>query len=161
MAETVALYTVTSGKRLERARERLSEALGDASVGEPDDAGVLSVSVDAESADAAEDRVRAALADSGTGDDFVVRETTEGREIPAADPRQPGAGVEPDASQPVAEPTGAAAEAPPAEPAGEPRSAQAGDGGDGGGDGAPSLAKFAAPALAGLLLALLLRRLRR
>jgi hypothetical protein len=86
--QTVALYTVTSGDRAERARTSLADALGDAQLGDVDDAGVFEVAVDAESPDAARDLVREAFARAGTGDDFVIRETTEGREMDPDDPRQ-------------------------------------------------------------------------
>lgn len=91
--QTVALYTVTSGDRLEQARSSLAEALGDASLGEVDDAGVFEVELDADSADEARTRVQEAFGRAGTGDDFVIRETTEGREMPADDPRQGGDGA--------------------------------------------------------------------
>ena len=89
--QTVALYTVTSGDRVERARTSLSEALEGAQLGDPDDTGAFEVSVDAESPEAARELVREAFARAGTGDDFVIRETTEGREMAADDPRQAGA----------------------------------------------------------------------
>ena len=88
--QTVALYTVTSGDRVSRARDSLAEALGGAQLGEPDDAGGFEVAVDAESPEEARALVREAFAKAGTGDDFVIQETTEGREIPPADPRQAG-----------------------------------------------------------------------
>ena len=169
MSETVSLFTVTSGERLERARERLSEALGGATLGDPDSAGVLSVDVDADDADAASARVRSALADSGTGDDFVLRETTEGREIAPDDPRQPGAGGEASVSTPAGEMTDDASDSavraaagsgttpPPSANGGAP----SGAGGSTSGGGAAGIAKYAAPAIGGLLLALILRRLLR
>ncbi len=86
--QTVALYTVTSGDRLERARTSLAEALGDAQLGDLDPAGGFELTVDAESPEAARELVREAFARAGTGDDFVLRETTEGREMPDDDPRQ-------------------------------------------------------------------------
>ena len=88
--QTVALYTVSSGDRLSRARDSLAEALSDAQLGDPDDAGAFEVSVDAESPEEARKLVREAFARAGTGDDFVIREGTEGREMPADDPRQAG-----------------------------------------------------------------------
>jgi hypothetical protein len=89
--QTVALYTVTSGDRLEQARASLAEALGGASLGEVDDAGVFELNLDAESPDQARALVQEAFARAGTGDDFVIRETTEGREVAPDDPRQAGA----------------------------------------------------------------------
>ena len=89
--QTVALYTVTSGDRLEQARTSLAEALGGATLGEVDDAGVFELNLDAESPDQARALVQEAFARAGTGDDFVIRETTEGREIAPDDPRQAGA----------------------------------------------------------------------
>ena len=86
--QTVALYTVTSGDRLEHARRSLSQALDGAPLGDVDDAGIFELEVDAESPDRARELVSEALARAGTGDDFVLRETTEGREMPAGDPRQ-------------------------------------------------------------------------
>jgi hypothetical protein len=86
--QTVPLYTVTSGDRVSKARDSLADALGGAQLGDPDDAGGFEVSVDAESPEAARDLVREAFARAGTGDDFVIREGTEGREMPADDPRQ-------------------------------------------------------------------------
>src|SRR5918997_4378238 len=92
--QTVALYTVTSGERFERARESLAVALGGAKLGDLDDGGILELSIDAKSPEAARELVREAFARAGTGDDFVLTETTEGREMPADDPRQgPGAGM--------------------------------------------------------------------
>ena len=88
--QTVALYTVTSGDRVSRARDSLAEALGGAPLGDPDDAGGFEVAVDAESPEEAREMVREAFARAGTGDDFVIREGTEGREMPAGDPRQAG-----------------------------------------------------------------------
>ena len=87
--QTVPLYTVSSGDRVERARASLSEALGGAELGTPDDAGAFEVALDADSSDDAAERVRTALASSGTGDDFVLRGSITGREMPADDPRQP------------------------------------------------------------------------
>src|SRR5215213_7303052 len=89
--QTVALYTVTSGDRVSRARDSLAEALGAAQLGDPDDAGGFEVAVDAESPEAARAIVQEAFAKAGAGDDFVIREGTEGREMPAGDPRQAGA----------------------------------------------------------------------
>ena len=89
--QTVPLYTVTSGDRLDQARTSLAEALEGAQLGEPDDAGSFDVSLDAGSPEEARKLVGEALARAGTGDDFVIRESTEGREIPADDPRQGGA----------------------------------------------------------------------
>jgi hypothetical protein len=110
--QTVALYTVTSGDRVERARSSLAEALGGATLGDPNDAGVFEVSVDAESPDAARDLVREAFARAGTGDDFVLQETTEGREIDPSDPRQgPEASERPDPSARVADAASAVAAA--------------------------------------------------
>ena len=86
--QTVALYTVTSGDRVERARTSLAEALGGAELAPADDAGAFDVAVDAETPEEAIALVREAFARAGTGDDFVIRETTEGREMPADDPRQ-------------------------------------------------------------------------
>ena len=92
--QTVPLYTVSSADRVEQARSSLAEALADAKLGDADDAGSFDVSIDAESPEEARRLVEEALARAGTGNDFVIRETTEGREIPADDPRQaPGAGV--------------------------------------------------------------------
>lgn len=88
--QTVALYTVTSGDRVSRARDSLAEALGNTQLGDPDDAGGFEVSLDAESPEAARELVREAFARAGTGDDFVIQEGTEGREIPAGDARQSG-----------------------------------------------------------------------
>lgn len=88
--QTVALYTVTSGDRVSRARDSLAEALGGARLGDPDDAGGFEVAVDAESPEEAREMVREAFARAGTGDDFVIREGAEGREMPAGDPRQAG-----------------------------------------------------------------------
>ena len=160
MSETVALYTVTSGERFERARDRLSEALGGATLGDPDDAGFVSVAVDADSADDAAAAVRSALADSGTGDDFVLRESTEGREIPADDPRQPGAGDKASASTPPGEIGGDAAADAVREAAGASTTPGGGATPKSGGR-AKTIAKYAAPALAGVILALVLRRLLR
>jgi hypothetical protein len=164
MSETVALYTVTSGERLERARERLSEALGGATLGDPDSAGVLSVELDAESSADAQERIRTALASSGTGDDFVLRQTTEGRAIPTDDPRQPGAGGESDASTPAGQITGDAAAS--AVRAAEGQGTRPDfDASTVGGKASPStaqrIAKFGAPAVAGGIVAILLRRLRK
>ena len=86
--QTVALYTVTSGDRVERARTSLAEALAGADLGDPDDAGSFEVALDAESPEAARELVREAFARAGTGDDFVIREGTEGREMADDDPRQ-------------------------------------------------------------------------
>src|SRR5688572_10063583 len=87
--QTVPLYTVSSGDRVERARTSLGEALGDAELGNADDAGAFEVTLDAGSSDEAQERVREALGTSGTGDDFVLRGSITGREMPADDPRQP------------------------------------------------------------------------
>jgi cobalamin biosynthesis Mg chelatase CobN len=108
--QTVALYTLTSGDRVERARTSLAEALGDAKLGDADDAGVFELSVDAESPEAARDLVREAFAKAGTGDDFVIREGTEGREIADDDPRQAGSST-PDPSSRVADAASAVAAA--------------------------------------------------
>ena len=89
--QTVALYTVTSGDRVSRARDNLAEALGDAQLGDVDDAGTFEVAVDAESPEAARELVREAFARAGTGGDFVIQEGAEGREMPEGDPRQAGA----------------------------------------------------------------------
>ena len=94
--QTVALYTVTSGDRVERARSSLAEALGGADLGKPDDAGIFDVPVDAKTPEEARELVREAFARAGTGDDFVIQETTEGRELADDDPRQ-GPGVEAEA----------------------------------------------------------------
>ena len=51
--QTVALYTVTSGDRLEAARASLADALGGAKLGDLDEEGHLELSVDAESPEAA------------------------------------------------------------------------------------------------------------
>jgi hypothetical protein len=106
--QTVALYTLTSGDRVERARESLAIALGDAKLGEPDDAGVFELKVDAKSPKAARELVREAFARAGTGDDFVIREGTKGRAMPADDPRQ---GDTPDRSARVADAADAVAAA--------------------------------------------------
>jgi preprotein translocase subunit SecF len=163
MSETVALYTVTSGERLERARERLSEALGGATLGDPDSAGVLSVDLDAESSDAAKERVRTALAESGTGDDFVLRTTVEGREIPVDDPRQPGAGTTEANSTPTGQIAGDAAQDAVREAAGQSTRPDfdASTVGATGPSAAQRVAKFAVPALVGLVAAIVLRRLRK
>ena len=87
--QTVPLYTVSSGDRVERARASLAEALGDAELGAGDDAGGFEVTLEASSSEEAQERVREALAHSGTGDDFVLRGSITGREMPADDPRQP------------------------------------------------------------------------
>ena len=87
--QTVPLYTVSSGDRVERARTSLSDALSGADLGAADDAGAFEITIDADSADDAQERVREALASSGTGDDFVLRGSITGREMPADDPRQP------------------------------------------------------------------------
>src|SRR5918998_214688 len=72
--QTVALYTVTSGDRVERARSSLAEALGGATLGDPDDAGVFEVSVDAKSAasDAA-----STVRDAATGAADSVRDAVD------------------------------------------------------------------------------------
>ena len=90
--QTVALYQVKSGRRAKKAHKSLAEALGEAEIGEPDDAGSFDISIDAESPQEAREIVRDALARAGTGADFVLRESTEGREIPPDDPRQGGDG---------------------------------------------------------------------
>ena len=163
MSETVALYTVTSGERLERARDRLSEALGGATLGDPDSAGVLSVELDAESADDAKSRIRTALAESGTGDDFVLRTTTEGREMPLDDPRQAGAGHAEAASTPTDQVAGDAAQSAVREAAGQSTRPDfdASTVGPTSPTAKQRAAKFATPAIAGALVAILLRRLRR
>ena len=139
--QTVALYTVTSGDRVSRARDSLAEALGDARLGDPDDAGGFEVSVDAESPEAAIELVREAFARAGTGDDFVIQEGTEGREIPAGDARQ--SGDEASATTAGTSETAAAADDTPAS------DAEGGEGGgaNGGGDRA-SLVADAASAVA-------------
>lgn len=112
--QTVALYTVTSGERVEHARASLADALGDAKLGDLDDAGVFELSVDAESPEAAREVVREAFRRAGTGDDFVIRETTEGREIAPDDPRQGtegGSAPTPDPSSRVADAASAVAAA--------------------------------------------------
>jgi hypothetical protein len=109
--QTVALYTVTSGDRVERARTSLAEALGEAKLGDPDETGAFDVSVEAESPEAARELVREAFARAGTGDDFVIRETTEGREMPADDPRQGDAGANGDRATRVADAASAVADA--------------------------------------------------
>jgi len=89
-AHTIGLYVLHQGPRADRARTALAEALaGDATLGEPDDVGRFDAQVTADSPAAAEQRVRAAFAASGTGDDFTIVTGTQGREIPADDPRQP------------------------------------------------------------------------
>lgn len=87
--QTVPLYTVSSGDRVDRARASLAGALGDAQLGDADDGGGFDVTLDADSSSDAEELVREALASSGTGDDFVLRGSITGREMPADDPRQP------------------------------------------------------------------------
>ena len=112
--QTVAVYTLTSGRRVNRARTSLAEALTDADIGDPDDAGVFELSIDAESPEEACALVRDAFGRAGTGDDFVIRETTEGREMPADDPRQGtegGAAAGPDRSARVADAASAVAAA--------------------------------------------------
>ena len=107
--QTVALYQVKSGRRAKKAHKSLAEALGEATIGEPDDAGSFDISVDAESPQEAREIVRDALARAGTGAEFVLRESTEGREIPPDDPRQGGDG------KPEAKATTGTPEAPSAE----------------------------------------------
>jgi hypothetical protein len=111
--QTVALYTVTSGDRVSRARDSLAEALGDAQLGEPDDGGSFEVALDAESPEEAIALVREAFRRAGTGNDFVIREGTEGREMPAGDPRQAGE----DETPTTAVGAGDDAEVPPDDPA--------------------------------------------
>ncbi|HEV2813833.1 MAG TPA: hypothetical protein VGW10_11335 [Solirubrobacteraceae bacterium] len=140
--QTVALYTVTSGDRVERARTSLAEALGDARLGDPDDAGVFQLAIDAESPEEARKLVREAFGKAGTGDDFVIRETTEGREIADDDPRQgtEGGVAEPQtpASDAAAPESDAAAPDPDAAAAGSDAAASAPaaeEGSEGSGDG--------------------------
>ncbi|HEV3000626.1 MAG TPA: hypothetical protein VGW75_07795 [Solirubrobacteraceae bacterium] len=169
--QTVALYTVTSGERVERARTSLADALGDAKLSDPDEAGAFEVAVDAESPDAARELVREAFARAGTGDDFVIRESTEGREMPADDPRQ-GPGADGDGADPAgrvaeaasavaAAASGAAREAAGSDAAGAARAAasSARDAASGAG-GSDRVRQFAP--IAGLLVLLFaLRRARR
>ena len=98
--QTVPLYTVSSGDRVDRARASLAEALGEAQLGDADDGGGFEVTLEADSTGDAEERVREALASSGTGDDFVLRGSITGREMPADDPRQPDDVAEDEAPAP-------------------------------------------------------------
>jgi MYXO-CTERM domain-containing protein len=88
--QTVPLYTVTSGRRVNKARKNLDKALEEGTLGDPDDAGSFFVSVEAETPEDAVTIVNEALAKAGAGDDFVIRETTAGREMADGDPRQGG-----------------------------------------------------------------------
>lgn len=77
MSETrhlVALQMLHRGERAKDARAKLAEALGEATLGEPDDTGTFEVEVPAASFDEALQHVWDALAASGADDHIVFLE---------------------------------------------------------------------------------------